>query len=68
MGFNPGAPMLQTHAAIKKPKSEPKESTKEAKEPTKDSAKNNDASVDEEGEGDFLIDWAATSKKKKKAQ
>jgi tetratricopeptide (TPR) repeat protein len=64
MGFNNG-PLLQTHAALKKekPKAEPKESPKEAKETAKDTK--DTASVDEEGEGDFLIDWAATKKKKK---
>ncbi len=64
MGFN-NAPLLQTHAALKKekPKAEPKESPKETKEATKDTK--DTASVDEEGEGDFLIDWAATKKKKK---
>jgi hypothetical protein len=63
MGFNNG-PLLQTKAVLKKekPKAEPKESAKEKEAPkdTKDTA-----SVDEEGEGDFLIDWAATKKKKK---
>ncbi|MBA3994239.1 MAG: hypothetical protein C0469_11995 [Cyanobacteria bacterium DS2.3.42] len=64
MGFNNG-PLLQTHASLKKekPKAEPKESPKETKESAKDSK--DTASVDEEGEGDFLIDWAATKKKKK---
>ncbi|MCC7528543.1 MAG: tetratricopeptide repeat protein [Candidatus Melainabacteria bacterium] len=64
MGFNNG-PLLQTHAALKKekPKAEPKESPKETKEAAKDTK--DTASVDEEGEGDFLIDWAATKKKKK---
>jgi len=62
MGYNANAPMLQTHASIKKakPKAEPKEPANEHKE-TKDTA-----SVDEEGEGDFLIDWAGSTKKKKK--
>ena len=63
MGYNANAPMLQTHASIKKEKakSEPKK-TEEAKEP----AGKDTASVDEEGEGDFLIDWAGSTKKKKK--
>lgn len=67
MGYNPNAPMLQTRAVLKKekPKAEPKEA-KEEKAPVRDAK---DApSVDEEGEGDFLIDWAGSSKKKKKAQ
>jgi hypothetical protein len=67
MGYNPNAPMLQTRAVRKKekPKAEPKE-TKEEKPPARDPK---DApSVDEEGEGDFLIDWAGSSKKKKKGQ
>lgn len=64
MGFNNG-PLLQTHASLKKskPKAEPKESPKETKESSKETK--DTASVDEEGEGDFLIDWAATKKKKK---
>lgn len=65
MGYNPNAPMLQTRAVIKKekPKSEPKPEPKEDKvaRDAKDAP-----SVDEEGEGDFLIDWAGSSKKKKK--
>lgn len=68
MGFNPNGATLQTHAAIKKdkPKAEAKESPKEAKEPAKETKEA--ASVDEEGEGDFLIDWAGSNKKKKKPQ
>lgn len=65
MGYNPNAPMLQTRAVIKKekPKAEPKPEPKEDKaaRDAKDAP-----SVDEEGEGDFLIDWAGSSKKKKK--
>lgn len=62
MGYNQNAPMLQTHASIKKekPKPEPKK-TEEAKE----SSGKDGASVDEEGEGDFLLDWAGSKKKKK---
>lgn len=62
--FNNG-PLLQTHAKITKAKAEaavkekPKEKPKELVR---------DAAVDDAGEGDFLIDWAATSKKKKKAE
>ena len=63
MGYNANAPMLQTHASIKKEKAKPEpKKTEEAKEP----AGKDTASVDEEGEGDFLIDWAGSTKKKKK--
>lgn len=58
-GYSNG-PTLQTHAKIKKVKAEPKPEPKETPK-----ASDRDASVDEEGEGDFLIDWAATKKKKK---
>lgn len=66
MGYNPNAPMLQTRAVLKKekPKAEPKES-KEEKQQARDAK--DTPSVDEEGEGDFLIDWAGSGKKKKKA-
>lgn len=66
IGYNPNAPMLQTRAVLKKekPKAEPKES-KEEKQPARDAK--DTPSVDEEGEGDFLIDWAGSGKKKKKA-
>lgn len=62
--FNNG-PLLQTHAKITKAKAEAA-----AKEKPKEKPKElvRDAAVDDAGEGDFLIDWAATSKKKKKAE
>lgn len=64
-GFNPNGVTLQTHVVVKKSKPEPaKEAPKEAKEPAKETK--DAASVDEEGEGDFLIDWAGSNKKKKK--
>lgn len=63
MSYNANAPLLQTHASIKKEK--PKAEARKTEEPKEKESKDT-ASVDEDGEGDFLIDWAGSTKKKKK--
>lgn len=61
-------PLLQTSAKITKAKAKADAAKEAAKEAVKEKPKElaRDAAVDDAGEGDFLIDWAATSKKKKK--